>query len=371
MGMNDSVVAVLEEMFSDGDPLDAAKVAEAVIGYCHAQQLRAFHQVFVESELGADPDGVVVDPTPPEIACAMLWSPGAASSMVDVAVDVVEDLPVLLTALAEGRIDLVKVREITRATLGLEPGARGALVERAIDYAATRTVSRVRPWLTRQVDRIDADAAERRRRKARKCRRVSLIPEPDGMATLSAYLTAEEATACMNAIRAKATTIAGSRAASQADVFIHLLTGITPAQQVPIAVIMTDDGAEIEGYGPIADAHADDLLRRLESPSAIIRLTPPQCRIGYAPTVKMRRYVQTRDRHCRFPGCGRPARSCDLDHIVPYPTGATDVANLQALCRYHHRIKTHTGWRVERGPNNTTIWISPRGKRYTSRPDDP
>ena len=73
----------------------------------------------------------------------------------------------------------------------------------------------------------------------------------------------------------------------------------------------------------------------------------------------------------RFPGCGRPARSCDLDHIVPYPTGATDVANLQALCRYHHRIKTHTGWRVERGPNNTTIWISPRGKRYTSRPDDP
>ncbi|MEI2786194.1 MAG: hypothetical protein V9E82_10915 [Candidatus Nanopelagicales bacterium] len=74
--MNDSVVAVLEVMFSDEDPLDAAKAAEAVIGYCHARQLRAFHQVFVESELGADPDGVVVDPTPPEVACAMVWSPG-------------------------------------------------------------------------------------------------------------------------------------------------------------------------------------------------------------------------------------------------------------------------------------------------------
>ncbi|MEI2786379.1 MAG: DUF222 domain-containing protein [Candidatus Nanopelagicales bacterium] len=369
--MNDLVVAVLEEMFSDEDPLKVAKAAEAVIGYCHAQQLQAFHQVFVESELGADPDGVVVDPTPPEIACAMVWTPGAASSMVDVAVDVVEDLPVLLAALADGRLDLVKVREITRATLGLAPADRQAVVERAIDYATTRTRSQLRPWLTRQVDRIDPDAAERRRKKARKCRKVSLIPEPDGMATLSAYLTAEEATACMESIRVRSNNIQGNRDAIRADMFIELLTGITPAEQVPVAVIMTDDGAEIEGYGPIADAHADELLRRLELPSAIIRLTMPQLQAGYLPTLKMRRYVQTRDRHCRFPGCRRPARNCDLDHIVPWPAGPTDVANLQALCRYHHRIKTHSRWRVERGPNNTTTWISPRGKRYTSRPDDP
>ena len=369
--MNESVVAVLEEMFSDEDPLQRAKAAEAVIGYCHAQQLQAFHQVYVESELGADPDGVVVDPTPPEIACAMVWTPGAASSMVDIAVDVVQDLPMLLTALSEGRIDLAKAREIATSTLGLEPGARRALVERAIDYAATRTRHQVRGWLPRQVDRIDPDAAERRRKKARKCRKVSLIPEPDWMATLSAYLTAEEATACMESIRVRSNNIQGNREAIRADMFIELLTGITPAEQVPVAVIMTDDGAEIEGYGPIADAHADELLRRLELPSAIIRLTLPQLQAGYMPTLKLRRYVRTRDRHCRFPGCRRPARNCDVDHIVPWPAGPTDADNLQPLCRYHHRIKTHSGWRVERGPNNTTIWISPRGKRYTSRPDDP
>ncbi len=369
--MNESVVAVLEEMFSDGDPLERAKAAEAVIGYCHAQQLQAFHQVFVESELGADPDGVVVDPTSPEIACAMVWSPGAASSMVDVAVDVVQDLPVLLAALADGRLDLVKVREITRATCELSPADRQALAERAIEFAATRTRGQLRPWLTRQVDRIDADAAERRRKKARTCRKVSLIPEPDGMATLSAYLTAEEATACMESIRVRSNNIQGNREAIRADMFIELLTGITPAEQVPVAVIMTDDGAEIEGYGPIADTHADELLRRLELPSAIIRLTLPQLQAGYMPNLKLRRYVRTRDRHCRFPGCRRPARNCDLDHIVPWPAGPTDADNLQPLCRYHHRIKTHSGWRVERGPNNTTIWISPRGKRYTSRPDDP
>ncbi len=351
--------------------MEVAKAAEAVIGFCHAQQLRSFHQVFVESELGADPDGVVVDPTPPEVACAMVWTPGFASTMVDVAVDVVRDLPVLLTALADGRLDLVKVREIARATCELSPADRQALAERAIDYAATRTRGQVRPWLTRQVDRIDADAAERRRKKARKSRKVTLIPEPDGMATLSAYLTAEQATACMESIRVRSNNIQGNRDAIQADMFIELLTGVTAAEQVPIAVIMTDEGAEIEGYGPIADGHADELLRRLEVPSAIIRLTLPQLCAGYQPTLKMRRYVRTRDRRCRFPGCRRPARHCDLDHIVPWPAGATDADNLQALCRYHHRLKTHGKWRVERQPDGTTIWISPRGKRYTNPPDDP
>ena len=369
--MNELVVAALAELFSDEDPLERAKAAEAVIGFCHAQQLQAFHQVFVESELAADPDGVVVDPTPPEIACAMVWTPGFASTMVDVAVDVVRDLPVLLQALADGRLDLVKVREIARATCGLAPADRHTLAERAIDYAATRTRGQVRPWLTRQVDRIDADAAERRRKKARKSRKVSLTPEPDGMATLSAYLTAEQATACMESIRVRSNNIQGNRDAIQADMFIELLTGVTAAEQVPIAVIMTDDGAEIDGYGPIADGHADELLRRLEVPSAIIRLTLPQLCAGYMPSLKMRRYVRTRDRRCRFPGCRRPARHCDLDHIVPWPAGPTEADNLQALCRYHHRIKTHGKWRVERQPDGTTIWISPRGKRYTSRPDDP
>ncbi len=115
--MDGSVVDAWDVMLSRGDPLEVAKAAQAVIGFCHAQQLRAFHQVWVEAEMGADPDGVVVDPTPPEVACAMVWTPGAASSMVDVAVDVVQDLPVVLAALAAGRIDLAKVREITRATL--------------------------------------------------------------------------------------------------------------------------------------------------------------------------------------------------------------------------------------------------------------
>ncbi len=76
------------------------------------------------------------------------------------------------------------------------------------------------------------------------------------MATLSALLSAEEATACMESVRAGCRSTDGSRDANQADTFVELLTGITPAQPVPVTVIMTDQGAEIEGYGPISDGHA-------------------------------------------------------------------------------------------------------------------
>ena len=368
--MDELVVAVWEAMLPDGDPLEVAKAAEAMIGFFQARQLVAFHEVYQESEAGADPDGVVVDPCPPEVACAMLWSPGVASAMVDVAVDVVTELPAVLQALSEGRIDLGKVREIVRATGGLEVSDRQEVADRAISYAASHTKSQLRPWLTRQVDRIDPDAAERRRKRARKQRGVWLTPEPDGMATLSAYLSAEEASACMASVRAGCRSADGSRDANQADTFVELLTGIRPAQQVPVTVIMTDQGAEIEGYGPISDGHAADLLARLELPSVTV-LTRPPLGIRYAPSLAMRRYVQVRDRHCRFPGCRRPARACDLDHLVAWPQGPTDEANLACLCRTHHRLKTHTGWTVRRLPGGILEWTSPTGRVYRSTLEDP
>ncbi len=76
---------------------------------------------------------------------------------------------------------------------------------------------------------------------------------------------------------------------------------------------------------------------------------------GYQPSDRLREQIILRDRQCVFPWCTRPARSCDLDHIVPWEQGgATTTDNLAALCRRHHRLKTHSGWRYERtGPRRT------------------
>ena len=57
----------------------------------------------------------------------------------------------------------------------------------------------------------------------------------------------------------------------------------------------------------------------------------------------LRRAVFARDRHCQHPGCYRPAKWCDIDHIIAWQDGGeTKLDNLQLLCRYHHQLK-HRG----------------------------
>jgi hypothetical protein len=78
-----------------------------------------------------------------------------------------------------------------------------------------------------------------------------------------------------------------------------------------------------------------------------------------------------RDETCTFPGCRQPADSCDLDHVDPYDPSRSAVeqtlaANLQPLCRHHHRTKTHHGWRMRRDPRTGDVHTtSPHGFTYT------
>ena len=74
---------------------------------------------------------------------------------------------------------------------------------------------------------------------------------------------------------------------------------------------------------------------------------------GYRPTPTIREHVIVRDGTCVFPWCGRNARHCDLDHVIPYDHdhpehgGPTATDNLAPLCRRHHRLKTRGRWRYE------------------------
>ncbi|MFD5821606.1 HNH endonuclease signature motif containing protein [Nesterenkonia xinjiangensis] len=60
----------------------------------------------------------------------------------------------------------------------------------------------------------------------------------------------------------------------------------------------------------------------------------------YAPA-RLRDAITFRDGTCQAPGCDVEVPRCDLDHRLPYPTGPTTGGNLQALCRRHHRLKSH------------------------------
>jgi hypothetical protein len=90
----------------------------------------------------------------------------------------------------------------------------------------------------------------------------------------------------------------------------------------------------------------------------------------YEHTPGQRRFVKTRDRTCRQPGCHNRAGLADLDHVDPYACGGqTDCANLCCLCRRHHRLKTHAeGWRYRMTFDGILSVTTPSGVTRTSRP---
>jgi hypothetical protein len=99
----------------------------------------------------------------------------------------------------------------------------------------------------------------------------------------------------------------------------------------------------------------------LDHPSPVAR---------YRPTPAQYRFVRTRDRTCRHPGCRSRAAWADLDHVVPHGDGGpTDCANLCCLCRRHHRLKTHArGWRFVMCPDGILSVTTPSGITRTTRP---
>lgn len=66
---------------------------------------------------------------------------------------------------------------------------------------------------------------------------------------------------------------------------------------------------------------------------------------------------------CRFPTCNVPADRCDLDHHEPWPHGRTSAANLDPLCRRHHRGKTFA-WMASVRDRDAVDWTMPDDHRY-------
>jgi hypothetical protein len=112
---------------------------------------------------------------------------------------------------------------------------------------------------------------------------------------------------------------------------------------------------EIPGVGPVSIQTARDLMG-----DAICDLVITNgcdvatvCHLGRSIPTALRTALVERDRTCVIPGCD-VAQGLEIDHWdTPFAEGGpTRLSNLARLCKHHHYLRTHRGFRLSGGPGN-------------------
>ncbi|MCO7202882.1 HNH endonuclease [Microbacterium sp. CnD16-F] len=139
---------------------------------------------------------------------------------------------------------------------------------------------------------------------------------------------------------------------------------------IPAATLTgQDDGpCDLTGRSPIDPATARTLAgdtgmweRLFHDPTTGVTVSTDSYRVPSG----MRRFLQARDQHCRFPGCRVAAIRCEVDHTHDHALGGrTELTNLAHLCQRHHSMKQFTAWRVRQLKGGVLEWTSPLGRTY-------
>jgi hypothetical protein len=418
---------------SSAEHLERIGAWERLIAFAQAAQLREIARFVAAAEadpaFGDDPEQVHAS------VCAAIGSmvrvpARTAAGRVDDSIALVKRLPNTLAALSAGVINMSSARAILEETICLGPAPLADIEAHILEHASGQTTGQIRASAKRVVARADAEAVRRRAEQARRERCVRLIPEPDGMATVAAYLPAQQAVAVIDVLDDCARRAAGSSdrrsmAARRADALVDLVLDsdlLVPAGtkspavgaekstggsvdsdgigsrpggressrrvgsrrrgsqvQIRVTVALTtllgldQLPGELAGYGPIPA----DIARELAAEGTWRRLvTDPVSgalldygTTRYRPPPHLAEHVKARDRTCVYPGCRVPAHRCDIDHHVPHSdAGPTSAWNISSLCRSHHRLKHSPGWRVTRLVNGSVAWRTPTGHRLTREP---
>src|SRR5690348_1174911 len=83
-------------------------------------------------------------------------------------------------------------------------------------------------------------------------------------------------------------------------------------------------------------------------------------RRGLAMRSPRRRALIARDRHCRWPGCERPASSCDGHHVIHWMHGGEGGIDNQVLLCHRHHWKVHEGgWQLIKLDDGEIVPVAP------------
>ncbi|WP_345752097.1 HNH endonuclease signature motif containing protein [Microbacterium rhizophilus] len=327
-----------------------------------------------------------------DLAAVERVSDSTVRNRMDDAALMIQRFPATFTALAQAEISAAHASVICDEGARLEdPETRARYEGIALQFADT-TPAKLRAICQALGERLEPRSIAERHQEANDRRGLWVGNVEDGMADIilrvDAALAAGIDDRTMETARAVKAAAAGedgdprTLAQIQADVATDLLLTATPTAHgkglegiravvhvtVPAEVIAGADDrpAHMAGVGTIAPGTARRLAGKTHTWARLF-LDPktgvPTAVDSYVPSAEQRRLLVARDEICRFPGCRRKARRCDIDHTVPYAHGgATDVDNLGALCRAHHVVKHHSDWRARNLGGGVYEWITPTGE---------
>ena len=308
---------------------------------------------------------------------------------------------------------------------GLPESTIFEIENRAITYAEFHTPSQVANLVRKVIAQRSPEEFEDTVASAREMRRVTCFDERDGMSTIIALLPAHEAKVVMNAVeafirqsardcqqclgefkalspeaqdlynnqvradqitclpagsdnRSKDMKRADALAAIASTYLSSTLDDVAPHRRpltvnvtidLPTLMGLAENPGELAGYGPIPASVAREIASDARWKRFITEpITGNLLDFGrehYQPPQALKDFLVARDRTCRFPGCRRSALLSDLDHAQSWSSGGvTSAENLGALCRRHHKLKTHYGWKVESFGDGSCMWRSPAGKEF-------
>ncbi|WP_308200602.1 DUF222 domain-containing protein [Klenkia sp. PcliD-1-E] len=293
----DVLAAFRSGLDADAALLDTARSAQRVIGAAQAEQARALAALAArrpatldlpDDAVGAQardsrarrPDALtaVSEFCVDEVAAGMTLPPQRAERLLTECVLLVERLPLVLAALADGRITWDHVRVACDLLGGLSAELRDRAQADLLGRATGRTASDWRQVVRRWVLEADAEAITRRVAQAVRDRTVAVHPGADGMATLAATLPLPVARAVEDSLRRAARAArtaddqrsAGERMADCLVAFVldpgaHGLTAVQAELTVVVALqtlLGDDEPGEVSG-DVVPAAMVRDLLRSL------------------------------------------------------------------------------------------------------------
>ncbi len=401
------LIAIDPFILSTQDRIDYLTAFERQCSWVSALQQRAIFAVAgANPSEGGGPFSGVDETEREDISTALRLAPATAQNRIDIARTLVNFLPNTCAALATGEISAAHATVIAKETSsairdGLPEFAVYEIEQKALAFAEFHTPGQVANQVRTSIAHFAPEEFEETVTRAESMRRVSCYNDADGMSTVVAILPAADAQIVMSAIEAhllleknndaQLDSSGSSRSHRSIDMqradaltaicekFLALTSESLTPHRRPLTVNLTVDlptllglaenPGHLAGYGAIPASVA----RELASDARWRRfITEPQTgnlldlgRESYEPPQALKDFLIARDRTCRFPGCRRSALLSDLDHAQSWESGgSTSLENLGALCRRHHRLKTHDGWKIESFGDGSCTWTSPHGKEF-------